>query len=401
MLTADLVRYKISRGRLSIVELKGKPRERALLLAEAYLTLAKEQVGGTREQLKLAWSGVEVGPRERKLAMGLQKLIEDRCGLEADAHVNPAELRSSVFLAATQLRRQHGRDFASKLLLEPLAEQHQLTPSAIETALYSDLPSQHVLTAAPGWSPEGLLEHFDRSQIQAVLLRAVSVTARVSCRDVSAYRQLFRTLKFRRLLYRIERDQEGDGYRIDIDGPFSLFESTTKYGVQLALMFDALCRCDRLQLSAELKWGKERYPAQFEYSSELPSSSADEDGDTASETLELQRAIERTTSSWRVRVNEEILHLPGVGLCVPDLCLTRGEQKIFIEVLGFWSRDAVWKRVELTEKGLGARVVFAVSSRLRVSEEALDETQSASLYVYKGSINPRSLLERVETLSLR
>jgi predicted nuclease of restriction endonuclease-like RecB superfamily len=81
--------------------------------------------------------------------------------------------------------------------------------------------------------------------------------------------------------------------------------------------------------------------------------------------------------------------------------LTRGEQKIFIEVLGFWSRDAVWKRVELTEKGLGARVVFAVSSRLRVSEEALDETQSASLYVYKGSINPRSLLERVETLSLR
>jgi hypothetical protein len=84
---------------------------------------------------------------------------------------------------------------------------------------------------------------------------------------------------------------------------------------------------------------------------------------------------------------------------VPDLLLRVGkgrEQKpVYVELLGFWSRDSVWKRVELVERGLSARIVFCVSSRLRVSEEVLDGSESASLYVYRGRINPRALLRSV------
>jgi hypothetical protein len=55
--------------------------------------------------------------------------------------------------------------------------------------------------------------------------------------------------------------------------------------------------------------------------------------------------------------------------------------------------------VELVEQGLGARIVFAVSSRLRVSEEALDGVDAASLYVYKGTISARALLEHMNRLA--
>jgi len=71
---------------------------------------------------------------------------------------------------------------------------------------------------------------------------------------------------------------------------------------------------------------------------------------------------------------------------------------VFVEILGFWSRDAVWKRVELVEKGLAPPIVFCVSARLRVSEQVLPEDASGALYVYKGAIVPRALAAKCEAV---
>ncbi len=103
----------------------------------------------------------------------------------------------------------------------------------------------------------------------------------------------------------------------------------------------------------------------------------------------------------RTKRSGAILTLPGVGTCVPDLELTDTRGRVcYVEVLGFWSRDAVWKRIELAERGLGARVVFCVSSRLRVSEEALPEEELSYglLYVYKGAMSARAVAERANVL---
>ncbi|MDF2694745.1 MAG: hypothetical protein K0S65_3128, partial [Labilithrix sp.] len=98
------------------------------------------------------------------------------------------------------------------------------------------------------------------------------------------------------------------------------------------------------------------------------------------------------------RVATVLLDVPGAGMCVPDLELSRGGEPVYVEVLGFWSRDAVFRRVELAERGLRARVVFAVSSRLRVSAEVLDDSVPSSLYVYKGKMSPRAVLEHAGRL---
>ena len=95
--------------------------------------------------------------------------------------------------------------------------------------------------------------------------------------------------------------------------------------------------------------------------------------------------------------------MPGVGLCVPDLVFdhaTTGE-RVYLEVLGFWSRDAVWRRVELVERGLAQRILFAVSQHLRVSEEVLGDDLPGALYVYKRVMSARAMLERVEALAAR
>lgn len=89
-----------------------------------------------------------------------------------------------------------------------------------------------------------------------------------------------------------------------------------------------------------------------------------------------------------------------MGLVVPDVVFERGEgnggAKVYLEVMGYWSRDAVWRRVELVEKGFGYKVLFAVSARLRVSEGVLGEDAAGAIYVYKGALSARAVLGKVE-----
>ena len=90
-------------------------------------------------------------------------------------------------------------------------------------------------------------------------------------------------------------------------------------------------------------------------------------------------------------------------MCVPDLEFVHREdgQRVYLEVLGFWSRAAVWKRIELAEAGLPCPVVFAVSKHLRVSEDALPAEVPAALYVYARTLNARAILEHVAAVAAK
>jgi uncharacterized protein len=72
-----------------------------------------------------------------------------------------------------------------------------------------------------------------------------------------------------------------------------------------------------------------------------------------------------------------------------------------VEVLGHWSRAAVWRRVELVEAGLGVPLIVAASERLRVSEDVLPADAPACLYVYKGVMSAKAIVERAERLLAR
>jgi predicted nuclease of restriction endonuclease-like RecB superfamily len=159
----------------------------------------------------------------------------------------------------------------------------------------------------------------------------------------------------------------------------------------------ALEACDALELEAIVRWGKERSRLSFKHTH--TSATPAEEAPLPDEVEALRAAIDKGDYGLDVRRSSAILSLPGVGTCVPDLELRDARGRIaYVEVLGFWSRDAVWRRVELAERGLGARIVFCVSSRLRVSEEVLPESLPAALYVYKGAMSARSVVDRAKAL---
>ena len=100
----------------------------------------------------------------------------------------------------------------------------------LEPSLYADLKSQQALTGFAPCQPRWLLDRYNVALAQAVLLRASELTVHLRNQSPRRYRALFRKIKFFRLLHRIERAPDGDGYSIHLDGPLSLFRSSQRYG---------------------------------------------------------------------------------------------------------------------------------------------------------------------------
>jgi hypothetical protein len=373
VLTVDLVHVRRRGTELHLVRLDAKGRERAVSMAGQILSIVAANVGSSREDVEAALKGVEAAVRDQKLKDGLIKLALDACDFDEGSEVDAVSLRRDVFTRAAAARREG--TFDREAILGDIDERD----------LYADLRGAHVLRGMKPTTPALLVDLYDRSQAQAVLLRAVKVAVEIRA-SAAATRAFFRRLKFLRLLHTIE------GNRVFIDGPFSLFEASTKYGLQLAMLLPALDGCDSWTLVAEVRWGKERTPLTFKL----------EGGGGKGDEPALPDEVAALLASfkdpeWKVAPSRAVLDLPGVGLCIPDLVFEKDGTKVYLEVMGYWSRDAVWKRVELVEKGLDALIVFAVSQRLRVSEEVLD-TDHAALYVYKGVMSARAILERVSRL---
>src|SRR5262249_32249743 len=153
--------------------------------------------------------------------------------------------------------------------------------------------------------------------------------------------------------------------------PYSLFESVTKYGLELALLLPALEACDEYSIRADVRWGKAREALAFRH--EGGARNPRDDGmKKRSSSAATREAVEprydpsaaprlrddvaalvegfaQLDSPWRARESRDVLDLPGLGVCVPDLVFEheRSKKRVYFEALGYWSRDAAWRRVEL------------------------------------------------------
>ena len=407
MLTADLVTARRRGSELRLCPLDEAARARVEDLAQAYLGIARACVGQSRDDLEAAWDAIPVAAHEQRLAGGVRKLIADRCVFSAPA-TDPVDLRRQLFTAAHAARRAlpAGSPFDRGAILQAVAARRDTGAVDLEARLFADLHGAERLCDIGAISPARLAADFDLAQAQGILLRAVRVVAEVRAADPAAVRALFRKLKFLRLLHNIVATARG-GYRIEIDGPFSMFQSVTRYGLQLALALPAIAACDAWRIEAEVLWGQQRLPVKFMWKGGTERQAVTPISPDASslpdDVAGLLADVNQGDGVWRAQVASEVLDLPGAGLCIPDLVFQHREtgQRVFLEVLGFWSREAVWRRVELVRAGLPHRILFAVSKQLRVSEAALDDDLPGGLYVYSRVISARAVLNRIDQLVAR
>jgi uncharacterized protein len=403
MLTAEFVVVRRRGNELSLPAITGKSRADLETLAEQAISGARLLLGRPRSEWDAFVLGLGETSQQKKLARGLGRLLEQTCTFEIPPDGDAELLRTAVFDAAAigWQSLPPGARFERDVVLREAAGQVGLELSNVERTLFADLPFAQILLEVPEITPSGLVDVYDQSRVQAVLLRAVEVRVVVPFHSGDPIRHLFQCLKFRRLMFETERLGK-DQLRLTINGPFSLFESVAKYGLELALLWPALLSLGNVQLEADVQWGRARENQLFRYDS--PRSKVGQVGgapapDMRSELVELSERIGKLDVPFTVRPATVLLEVKGLGVCVPDLTFEAADGRcVHLELMGYWSRQSVWKRIDLARAGLAEPVLFACSSRLRVSEDTLSEDDSGRLLVYRGQLSPRAVARAISTL---
>jgi uncharacterized protein len=399
VLTSDLLRVRRQSGKLLPRYLGPKGRLRMLPLAEALIAIVRSAGRVRREALEGELETIDGDVSDRLVIQGLRKLVLDRCDFSLADGREPAELHERLFLRATAARKALGAPdrFDRAAVIAEVAAEMAIDPAAIEARLFADLKGSEELIAFRPLSAQALVDRYDVALAQGIVLRATRVAVALDGEEPGRVRRLFRAARFHGLLHRVTDLGEGR-YLIELDGPFSLFTAVQKYGFNLALFLPEVLRCERWHLRAEVLWGKRREPHVFELSpnDRLVAPGRPIDG-VAPEIEKFVEGFRAIDSAWQVEKNDEIIALPGETVCVPDLIFTSREtgEQVFLEAFGVWSRKAVWQRVETIRRGFPSRIILAVSKNLRVSEELLED-QAGELYVYKASMRPRKVLERLD-----
>jgi predicted nuclease of restriction endonuclease-like RecB superfamily len=399
VLTGNLLRVKRDAERIAPRYLDAAQRKRVAPVAAELVTTLHTLGGQSREEVERALDAVAGAPRDHQVVRGLRKLLLDRCEFETGAGLDPEVCRARVFALAAEARRAlaPGEPFARALVLAQVGAEFAVEVDELERRLFADLRQREHLTSFRPFTAAELVARYDLALAQALLMRATRVVVVIEGESPLRMRQLFRSARFHGLLHRVIR--QGDGYRIELDGPLSMFSAAHKYGLKLALFLPAVLSCARFRLAADVVWGHERQPLVFTLAPEDGLQTVGEvRSGLAPEIAKLALDFARLGSSWQVQVNDQIFALPGEAVCIPDLVFFNpdsGEQ-VYLEAFGFWSRKAVWQRIETLRRGFTARIILAVPKKLRVSAEVLEDDAPGELYLFTSSPRAAAILERLE-----
>ena len=232
---------------------------------------------------------------------------------------------------------------------------------------------------------------------QAILLRAGQMRITLHRGDPARFRQLFRFIKFFRLMHQIT-PLEGGGYFIQLDGPLSLFRLSHKYGLQFAELLPALLLADQWVLEADVEWGPRKEMRQFRVTpqdalrSHYPDTGVYE---TREEAWFLERWAAFKTE-WRLERASAILELGAQGVVVPDFKLIHPDGRVaWLEIIGFWRRGYLERRLALYREHGQANLILAVARQLQGSAEGLEGFEG-EVYTFREVIVPRDIVERAE-----
>jgi predicted nuclease of restriction endonuclease-like RecB superfamily len=369
-------------------------REVATHLLEVFRTLPGKTRFEAEEELRET-----VGDHPSQLVhQGLAKLLEDRCEFEVDSEHAPDELRERVFLAASRSRSER-TPFDRSAILERVANEIGTTIDLVDQGLFADLKSEQRIVRFEDITVDQLLHRYNVALVQSVLLRATHVTVNIHGEAASRYRQLFRAIKFHRLICEIQATGP-ETYTLKLDGPLSLFSSTQKYGMQLANFLPHLLQCKRFELKATLRWGVQRKEKTFDldHSQDLRSHVVDR-GDYVPKELQMfAESFRKSASGWDLSSEADVVSLPS-GVWIPDFNLVHQatDQVVRVEILGFWRRTDAERLYRRLASELGGPFILAVSEQFNI-DETLDESWGKNVYRFKRTPLPAEIVKMAEAL---
>ena len=402
MLTSDLL---LTRSRGPYIEPRyiEPTQPRFVALAQDLIGLFAGHQGGPRHRLKDALNSYAGDSTDYRIQRGLAKLLFDgHCEFAIASPLEPEQLRREVFSLAREnhpvvqeasliypVTRQH--------LLEQVALQHQITADQVLQGLYADLSENHRLETFSEPTPDFLLNRYNLALAQAMLYRCTELRLSVHRNLPVRYKQLFKFIKFYRLIHAIEGDPEA-GYEIQLDGPVSMFRHSQKYGLQMAVFLPALLLCTRWQMRAQIKrTDGRRQEFVLDDQSALVSHYRDQTSyDSLLEETFAQR-FARAKTEWVLEHEAEIIDLKETVM-IPDFGFRHPDGRYaLLEIVGFWRPEYLRRKLEKLRRAQRRDLIVAVSANLNVGEEDFADVPGG-VFFFKNRIQPKEVLEHLEQI---
>ena len=405
MLTGNLVLSRVRKDAIRPTWIDPEDEELTAIAAEL-LALHTDGVehGWTRGELDEAIGDVVGHRRDHLVLKGLAKLLSDRSEFATETPIEPRVLREQVFRAARQVgplalqAGPLGRPTAEVVLAEVGAE-HGLDAAQVADLLYADLKSRQRILAVKVPDARWLLHRYNVAQAQALLLKADAVRVELHAPTAPRMRQLFRYVKFFQLLCAAERD--GDTLVLTVDGPTSLFRQSTRYGRQLANFLPALLLQEgSWRMEAQIQWTKRRVQKRLVLDSGdgLVSHYRDRGAWRSKEQEYFADRFREADNGWTLAEGAVPIDLAGRAVVYPDFTLRRADgAEVHLEIVGFWRREWLERRLALLAEWGPGNLVVAVSSRLKGCREGLEGFDGA-VVSFAEVLSPRKVVDAAEGL---
>lgn len=332
-------------------------------LAGELAAIYQSAAGGnmTRQELEELTGALIRGSCDVKIAAGLNKLLLDRTEFTAAQSADYPALRRKSFLAS------------GKMLNSGITDPEKLRTCAALDDLYGDLPDFEKIAAFEAVSPEKLLHRYNLAQAQGLLFFAKSMTVTIRNAAPGELRKLLKTVKFFRLLAHFTIPAKNQ-LQMEISGPFSLFDATSKYALQLANLLPAIALLPKWELKAQVNIKNRELTLKLSHKNGLVSHYRQLASYIPEEIRLFHKLFNAKQDTWQIVGDTPFIDAGNQEVIFPDLSFhsTTGEL-IHAELFHRWHAGQLERRLTLLAENPDLPLILGIDRSLVKSEEEFEK----------------------------
>ncbi len=371
-------------------------------LAIELINYFQSAVGKTQGVLERQLTDFEGDSTDYRVKRGLAYILKSSfCTFEVVSPLEPQMLRERVFsLAAKSVSSRESTQVTLSKIADELTQEleREVLLEQVRNGLYADLSENKILTVFDAPTAPDLINRYNLSQVQGVFYKASQLVLNAHRNVPGEYKLLFRYLKLFQLMAYIEGDAD-HGFTITIDGPTSLFNPSTRYGLAIAKLIPALLHVTKWSLSSILQtrdaytntWKTGRftlnsecglvshYPPGKPYDSMLEASFADK--------------WDALKSGWALEREVDLIPIPG-SVMIPDFRLVHADGRTFLlEIVGYWRPEYLQKKFSQVRRAGRYDLILAISERLNLEKAGVKLNDvPARIVWFKDKLLPKAVL---------
>ncbi len=388
MLTKDLIKFTRSGVKITpkFIDVEN---EHLLSLTKKLLAIYNPEAKPLHKKIKEEASLLIKIQTDLKLAKGLEKMILDRCEFSNNNDLDYCGIRKDLFAKTSEmLKTPSNIEDYKKDLKTYLEKEHKTTASDI----YSDLPENEYLVKIKQLYPKEVLERYNCSLVQSLLLYSSELTLKIEEKDISKIRKMFKYLKFFRLTSEISsvknttKKTKDHKLIIKINGPTSILKNSKKYGLQLASFFPAICDLEKWEIFSEIKLNNNRYTLKINQKAKLVSHYKNFGAYIPEEVRMFHKLFKNESEEWEITGESPFFRDEDNNIIFPDLSFMHNASKkiVHLELFHRWHSYQLEKRIEFCDKNMDLPFIIGVDRFLYKQEDLKEILDNSPFFQKKG-----------------